>query len=158
MRLWRISNYSDLSGEGERLAEGRWHERGQPVVYLSEHPALALLEVLVRLEVDVEDIPTEYRLLAIEVEDRISIEELSEEDLDASNPGWRLVPDITRSLTTSWFAESRTALLRIPSVIVPRASNFLLNPMHSDARQLTISSTTKVAFDERLFPRRHRGR
>ena len=71
----------------------------------------------------------------------------------AKSAGGRVV-----GCTLKWFAESRTALLRIPSVIVPRASNFLLNPMHSDARQLTISSNTKVAFDERLFPRRHRGR
>jgi RES domain-containing protein len=57
MRLWRISNYADLSGEGGRRAEGRWHERGRPVVYLAEHAALALLETMVHLEIEYEDLP-----------------------------------------------------------------------------------------------------
>jgi RES domain-containing protein len=47
--------------------DGRWHVRGQRVVYLSEHPALALLEVLVHLEVDPADVPTSYQLLTIEL-------------------------------------------------------------------------------------------
>jgi RES domain-containing protein len=152
MRLWRISNDSDLSGEGGRRAEGRWHERGRLVVYLSEHPALALLEVLVHLEMDVEDIPTGFRLLAVDVPGDIPIEEITEENLDSHHLAWRFAPEVTRALTSSWFAEVRT-LLKIPSVIVPGTSNFLLNPLHSDASRLTVSSNTKLTFDERLFNR-----
>ena len=69
MRLWRISNHADLSGEGGRRVGGRWHERGRPVVYLSEHPALALLENLVHLEIDPEDLPSGYQLLTVDVPD-----------------------------------------------------------------------------------------
>ena len=69
MRLWRISNHADLSGEGGRRVGGRWHERGRPVVYLSEHPALALLENLVHLEIDSEDLPSGYQLLTVDVPD-----------------------------------------------------------------------------------------
>ncbi|WP_155836914.1 RES family NAD+ phosphorylase, partial [Paraburkholderia mimosarum] len=43
MEFWRISNYADLRGIGGLRASGRWHYRGQPVVYLAENPALALL-------------------------------------------------------------------------------------------------------------------
>jgi RES domain-containing protein len=154
MRLWRISNYSDLSGEGGRRADGRWHERDRRVIYLSEHPALALLEVLVHLEMDVEDIPTGFRLLAVDVPGDIPIEEITEENLDSHHLAWRFAPEVTRALTSSWFAEVRTALLKIPSVIVPGTSNFLLNPLHSDASRLTVSSNTKLTFDERLFNRR----
>ena len=39
-----------FSGEGARIHGGRWNEKGRAVVYLSSHPALAALEVLVHLE------------------------------------------------------------------------------------------------------------
>ena len=57
MRLWRISNHASLTGEGGLYASGRWHTRGQRVVYLADHPASALLEVMVHLEIDAEDLP-----------------------------------------------------------------------------------------------------
>src|SRR5262245_61332014 len=114
MRLWRISNHADLSGEGGRRVDGRWHERGRPVVYLAEHPALALLEVMVHLEIDADDLPKNYQLLEIEAADSISIEELSKSDLDKHVPSWDRDQRISRTITTSWFAERRTALLGVP--------------------------------------------
>src|SRR6266700_2046416 len=119
MRLWRISNYADLSGEGGRRAEGRWHERGRPVVYLAEHSALALLEVMVHLEIDPNDLPKEYQLLEIEAADDVSVEELSKAELDKSAPGWASDQKISRMCTASWFINQRSALLRLPSVVVP---------------------------------------
>jgi len=47
MELWRISNYADLSGGGGLQAAGRWHTRGKRIVYLADHPASAVLEMLV---------------------------------------------------------------------------------------------------------------
>jgi len=69
VRLWRISNYSDLSGPGGLKASGRWHEKGRHVVYTSDHPASALLEAMVHLEIDFEDLPDTYQLLEIDVPD-----------------------------------------------------------------------------------------
>ena len=45
MRLWRISDFADLAGEGGLLVSGRWHSRGRRIVYLSDHPATALIEI-----------------------------------------------------------------------------------------------------------------
>jgi RES domain-containing protein len=115
MRLWRISNHADLSGEGGRSVAGRWHERGCPVVYLSEHPALALLENLVHLEIDPEDLPSGYQILTVEVPDG-RIESLGEPELDRTAPGWRVDQAITRGLAATWFDERRSLLLRVPSV------------------------------------------
>jgi RES domain-containing protein len=153
MRLWRISNHVDLSGEGGRRVDGRWHERGRPVVYLAEHPALALLEVIVHLEIDPDDLPRNYQLLEIEAADSISIEEFSKSTLDNHAPGWDRDQRISRTLTTSWFAQHRTALLRVPSIVVPHSSNFLLNPLHAEAAHVRIIAITRAEYDRRLFPR-----
>jgi len=151
LRLWRISNCADLSGEGGLVAQGRWHSLGRPVVYLAEHPALALLETLVHLEIDPEDMPRTFRLLSVSVPDDIGFEGWSEADLDVSFPGWRNEPTTTRSLAERFFASNERALLRVPSVLVPEASNFLLNPAHRDASRVTITSDRLVTFDERLL-------
>lgn len=152
MRLWRISNHIDLSGVGGLRAEGRWHEKGCRVVYVAENAPLALLEVLVHLEIDPDDLPKSYRLLEIEAPDTVAVEEITRSELDKNAPGWATDSKITRVYTKSWFSARRTALLRLPSVILPYASNYLLNPLHPDAAQAKIIEVTVVDFDHRLFP------
>ena len=79
MVLWRISNFADLKGVGGLRAPGRWHTTGRPVVYLAEHPAGALLETLVHQEIgSAADLPDTYRLLRVEVGERVKIAELGE--------------------------------------------------------------------------------
>jgi RES domain-containing protein len=151
MRLWRVSNHTDLSGEGGRRVEGRWHERGRPAVYLAEHAALALLETLVHLEIDPEDLPSHYQLFTVDVPDGVAVEALTEAELAARVADWRHVPDETRRLTRAWFSERRSALLRVPSVIVPAAYNYLLNPLHPDAARIAVVARQRVEFDARLF-------
>src|SRR5262249_24447843 len=153
MRLWRVSNYVDLSGEGGRRVAARWHERGSPVVYLAEHPALALLETLVHLDIDPDELPSHYQLLTVEVPYDVAVEDLTETALAVRIADWRHAPDETRKFARSWFGERRTALLRVPSAIVPAAFNYLLNPLHPEAAQITFVARQIVQYDARLFGR-----
>lgn len=144
MILWRISNHEDLRGIGGLKVAGRWHHAGRPVVYLAEHPALALLETLVHLEIrSLEDLPDTYKLLRIEVQDSI--------DITQSQPpaNWQSSLTITRSLGDAWLAAAPTALMRVPSVLVP-GHNYLLNPLHPDARDFVIAEILNWPFDPRL--------
>ena len=148
MRLWRISNHADLSGEGGLHAAGRWHSKGRRVVYLADHPASALIEVLAHLEIDVEDFPTHYQLLAVEAPDDMAITPLDEASLPA---GWREQVLLTRARGDAWLREAESALLRVPSAIVPSTSNYLLNPAHPDARRLAVAQALRAPFDTRLL-------
>jgi RES domain-containing protein len=148
MRLWRISNHANLSGEGGLHASGRWHTRGRRVVYLADHPASALLEVMVHLEIDAEDLPTHYRLLGVDVPDDAPTASHNDSDLPE---GWREQKALTQALGDAWLREAPTALLRVPSAIVPDASNYLLNPAHADAARISIASAVRAAFDPRLM-------
>jgi RES domain-containing protein len=93
MELWRISNYADLSGAGGMRASGRWHTRGKRIVYLADHPAGALLEMLVRIYPDL--IPPTYTLLRISVPDIVNFAEIEIDELPAD---WRQQPATTRQL------------------------------------------------------------
>nr|WP_155301065.1 RES family NAD+ phosphorylase [Cupriavidus necator] len=147
MILWRISNYADLKGIGGLRAGGRWHFAGQPVVYLAEHPALAFLEVLVHQDIrKMEDLPTHYQLLQIEVQDTIAVAEISDMPKDwKSNNHW------SRSAGTEWLASRTSLLLKVPSVLVPYASNYVFNPGHPDAETVRIVEARRVDHDPRIL-------
>lgn len=148
MILWRISNHRMLDGYGGLLASARWHTMGRRVVYLAESPAGALLEVLVHLELDVDSLPPSYKLLKTEAVNDIKTKELSSADLPRHWPG---NPVITREIGDQWLASRATALLRVPSVIVPETFNILLNPEHEDSRRVRILSHNKYPWDQRLL-------
>ena len=148
MRLWRISNFADLSGRGGLTEPGRWHSIRRPIVYLSDHSASALLEILMHLEVAAEDLPDPFQLLSIEVSDDVVFDTIEPEKLPHQ---WRFDPATTQAIGNGWLTASQTALLRIPSAIVPFAWNWLLNPTHRDTTRSKVIDTRRVAFDARLF-------
>jgi len=148
--LWRISNHGDLGGLGGEKANGQWHTaaRGKRIVYLSEHPALALIEALANLKGDPKLFPDTYQLIRISVADSISREVLFPKTLSDK---WREDILETRLAGDSWLGRSRSALLAVPSVPSPESLNYLFNPRQGDARGLTIEWHKRIAWDQRLF-------
>jgi RES domain-containing protein len=113
MVLWRISRHRDLSGIGGLKAGGRWHFPAQPVVYLSENPASALLEVSVHTAAN--NVPPDFTLLRLEGPD-IATATGTADDLAED---WPAYPDATRQFGTAWLRRNERVLLKIPSAIVP---------------------------------------
>ncbi len=148
MILWRISNHSNLEGRGGLFASARWHSLGRPIVYLAETPSGALTEVLVHLELDPSNIPASYKLLKIEAPDDLSLQTLQPSDLPAN---WKDDLVATRTAGDEWLADAATALLRVPSAIMPETFNVLLNPQHSDAGRIRILWHREYPWDQRLF-------
>jgi len=146
--LWRISNYADLSGKGGLKASARWHTKGHRVVYLSSSAASGLLEILVHLELDEDHLPRSYKLLEIYVPDNLKIEKLEEWTLPNN---WRTKQVATQYFGDQWLDRNSSVLLEVPSALVPHTHNFLLNPQHQDAAQITIVSVSKQPLDRRLL-------
>ncbi|MEL6415993.1 MAG: RES family NAD+ phosphorylase, partial [Pseudomonadota bacterium] len=124
MNIWRISEYASLKGRGGELYEGRWNYQGDAIVYCCEHAAHSMLEILVNADPSL--LPSSYQLLTIHVPDGVSREA-------AKLPkGWHQDRDETRAHWRSFWQQNRAALLRVPSVIMPHAYNWLINPKHPD--------------------------
>lgn len=149
--LWRISEYADLSGLGGRIGSARWHTMGRSVVYLTESPAGAMLERVVHMmDIDLEEygkLPRTYQLLQVLVPDELVTKELN----TIAPSDWREHPEFTRSIGDAWLASFETALARVPSAIVPRTWNYLLNPEHPEAKQVQVAEVIRERFDNRLF-------
>ena len=147
MTLWRISNHADLTGIGGLRASGRWHTAGRPIVYLAEHPALCLLEVLAH-DVDAGDLPRAYRWLKVKTGRAPGV--LSVRNLPRA---WATDLTWTRTTGDRWLAQARTPFLRVPSVLAPESFNYLLNPAYSRARAARVVATFAYPLDPRLAPR-----
>jgi len=74
-------------------------------------------------------------------------------DLSRLPVDWReaLAPKSTQALGEHWWRARTSAVLRVPSVIIPSEQNFLLNPSHSDFRQITIGVAEPFKLDQRLW-------
>ena len=145
MTLWRISRYADLSGRGGLHAAGRWHTRGTPIVYLSDHPATCLLEMLVQVGHS-GNVPRTYQWLRVDVTDIPLI------DVDALPADWSQRLEHTQVLGDAWLSAGESALLRVPSVVAPATWNVLLNPRHPHARDCHVRESVPYPVDPRLAP------
>jgi RES domain-containing protein len=145
--LWRISNHTDLGGWGGRKFESRWSSLGKRIVYMAESPAGAMLEVLVHLKDREDELPATFSLLEIESPDESGVREL----LPSADVEWKNRPDSTRKIGDAWLSSRETPLARIPSAIMPRTWNVILNPEHADAHQVRVMSVIRERFDNRLF-------
>jgi RES domain-containing protein len=148
MILWRVSNYSTLDGGGGLTAPGRWHTAGRRIVYCAPNPATALLEVLAHTEIDLENMPLNYRYLEIEAPDALALEEL---DTRAFPRNWPTDLEATRRAGDEWLHSARTALLRVPSVVVPATWNVLINPYHPKSAQIRVTRVHTQGVDPRLI-------
>lgn len=154
IKAWRIvrrKRFSDaFTGEGSRLGGGRWNHPGTRVVYVSETLSLAALEQFIHFTRN--DITLAHTLIAIPVEiptDVKVIEVLPE----ALPKDWRLSPpsDSTRDVGTRWVEKVESAVLRVPSAIIPEESNLLLNPDHRDFEKIRIGKERPFALDDRMW-------
>lgn len=149
-RVWRIVKARHagraFDGEGARRTGGRWNGKGVAVVYTAESASLALLEILVN--VGTSSLLPSYSLIAAEVDDEL-VERLGEADLPTA---WRSSPPppALQLLGDEWVVSSRSAVLAVPSVVVPWETNYLLNPAHPDFHRLLVDRPRRLDLDERL--------
>lgn len=155
MVLWRIATDTreyeahELSGRGAERTGGRWNRPGRPVVYAASSVALACLETVVHLNAG--GLPLNRFLVRIEVPDKVwqARETLTANALPV---GWSAVPAGKVSLDAGdrWLESAASALLAVPSVIVPEEFNVLINPRHRDATRLRATKLRPWHYDPRL--------
>ena len=147
---WRITKnkYQDsaFTGEGAEVAGGRWNSQGTRIVYASSSISLSILEILVHLESI--SVLSSYSVIPFHFDESLAAE-LKEGDL---LKGWAAHPPPVSSqrVGDSWVQEQTSLLLKVPSVVVPIESNYLLNPTHPDIDKIKIGHPVPLPLDERL--------
>ena len=147
---WRIVKSSRAAtafdGEGARLFGGRWNSPGHAAVYTAENVSLAALELLVHLQES--SLLASYSLLPATFPASL-VQIVAASDLPSGWNSWPPPPAL-RERGDTWLAAGKSAVLSVPSAVVPAERNYLLNPAHPDFRKVTLGAPQRFAFDPRL--------
>ena len=150
MIVYRITKkeHLTLDGRGGLYGLGRWHRKGNLVVYTSEHASLAAWEKIVHLA-NFENLPNDLFLVKIEIPDNIEIQTVPQMTMIE---GWDSFPYINETLNygTSFLRKNEHLALKVPSAIVPDEYNVILNPLHPDIHRCKTISTVPFIFDKRI--------
>ena len=149
--MWRLcaAKYGDtaFSGDGARLYGGRWSPSGIALAYAAESRALAVVEVLA----NVDDAETLFDVAWVLVSAAIPADLI---DKPTRLPdSWRQFPHAieTQTLGMEWMRSKRSAVLRVPSAVVPGEWNYLIDPAHEDFKRVKIGPPESFAFDPRIM-------
>ncbi|HTH77378.1 MAG TPA: RES family NAD+ phosphorylase [Ramlibacter sp.] len=157
MILWRIAaetrqyKANDLSGGGAARSPGRWNEAGQAVLYAAPTIAIAVLETAAHI--DDGGFPLNRYLVRIDVPTAVW-KKRRELDVAGLPLTWDAIPAGATSaqIGAAWIKSRGSAVLIVPSVIVPEEQAALVNPAHPDIAK--ISATVLRPFEyNKLFRR-----
>jgi RES domain-containing protein len=150
LTVWRLVTarfaQTAFSGEGAKRYGGRWNRKGVPMVYTSGSRSLAMLELLVQDN----SLRAHYVAIPATIPPRVVIERVSPDDLP---PDWRdpAARGQLQAIGTTWVRERRSAVLAVPSAVIPAEPNYLLNPFHPAFARIRIGEPEELATDLRLI-------
>lgn len=151
LTVWRMvtDRFAEtaFSGEGARRYGGRWDRKGTPVVYTAASQSLAMLEMLVQDD----PLLARYAVIPATIPQEVSIEIVAIEQLPDD---WRngQAPRFLQDIGMRWIAENSSAVLAVPSAVIPAEKNYLLNPLHRDFSRIVIGNPEQIITDGRLIP------
>ncbi|MDB6127047.1 MAG: hypothetical protein JWM35_943 [Verrucomicrobia bacterium] len=146
---WRIDKdkraASSFDGSGAAKEGGRWNSAGVRVVYCSRTLAMAMTEKYVHLP---KPVPTALKFISFEID----FGDLAVDSASKLPSDWAAFPPSASSqkVGDAWVAAGRTAILAVPSAIIPKETNYLLNPQHPDFRKIRISKPEPFVFEDRI--------
>jgi RES domain-containing protein len=118
------------------------------VVYASESISLAALEALVH--VDPTEAPDDLVVIPVDIPVQVAVAEIALRGLPRD---WRSSPAPARlqELGANWARSGKTAVLSVPSVVVPEERNYLFNPAHPNFARVKRGRPKAFSLDPRLY-------
>jgi RES domain-containing protein len=135
---------------GELFASGirgRWNLKGSFVIYTAGSRALACLENVVHRSG--EGLTNNFRTIVIDIPDDLLIETISVDDFPASWQETKSYP-ACQPLGHAGYQKHSSAVLSVPSSIIPEEFNYILNTRHPDFLRIKIKATEDFFFDPRI--------
>jgi len=140
--VWRLltARFADsaFTGEGARLYGGRWNRKGVPMVCTAGSQSLAMLEMLLQDQ----PLRGRYVMIAATLPSNLKIERMSPDQLPAD---W--CSSATRAqlqdIGSDWARRRPSAVLAVPSAVIPAEASYLLNPLHPSFARIEIGKLTR---------------
>lgn len=135
-----------FSGEGAYLAGSRWSTPGHRMAFAAQSESLATLEYLVHATS--EAFFQDTVLVIAQLDDRY----VATFNTAALPKDWRSFPPApgTQRIGDEWLRSETSVALEVPSAVVPRERNVLVNPRHKDFGKLHVIAIEDWGADPRL--------
>lgn len=134
-----------FDGEGAFQFGGRWNSRGTRIVYTAGSLSLAVLEMLVHFQDN--SILPQFTFIEAKFDENLigNIEKLPK-NWQESPP-----PFVVQKIGDDWTKRNSSAVLQVPSAIIPTESNYLINSHHTNFSRIIYGKPQNFTFDERLL-------
>jgi RES domain-containing protein len=152
VQVWRLTTRkyatTAFSGIGNREVGSRWAPAGLRVVYTSEHLSTAVLETLVHI--DPNHFSNHFVCIQAEIPEQIPMDEVALADLPKD---WqrRFEDSELQQVGADWIDRGSSAVLIVPSAVVPQERNIMINPQHQDFEKIVLGPAEPYLFDTRLL-------
>jgi RES domain-containing protein len=125
----------------------RWNAKGSFVIYTAETRSLACLENLVHRSGEGNN--ALYKVMIIQIPDSLKIDSIEITDLKKD---WQKIENYAycQALAADWLSSFKSAVCKVPSVVIKNEFNYLLNPAHSDFKKIKLTGVEDFIFDARF--------
>lgn len=149
MLIYRISKNiyaKKLAASGK---ENRWNTGEIYVIYCASSLCLASLEVVVNTSGKLL-INQNFSSVIIEIPEKITTTIVDVKTLPAT---WKEIEQksYTQQIGDNWYNKQETLLLQVPSAIISREVNYLINTKHPDFSNVLIAEIDSFMFDRRII-------
>lgn len=128
----------------------RWNKNDEFIIYTGSSRALSALELIVHKSSIA--VNTSYKLLVIEL--KVGEKDIAEIPIDQLPKNWQSVKSYValQSIGSDWYRKQKTLVLKVPSAIVLKEYNYLINTKHPDfSKKVKLNEVEDFLWDERLL-------
>lgn len=128
---------------------GRWNLEGEFVVYSSSSRSLCMAESMVH-KLGQGLLGARFCMMVLEVPDELLHEEIG---LDQLPSDWRLESSykLSQPLGSRWYQAMASPLLKVPSALVPKDHNWVINARHPDFGSIRLKDREPFLYDGRFI-------
>jgi RES domain-containing protein len=149
MELFRISDEKYASKLSSSGIAGRWNEDNEYVIYTASSRSLGTLEKIIRFKSI--NPKVRYKVMVIFVPDEPEL--ITEIKISKLPSDWREISayPVLKSVGSKWYTSKETLILKVPSSIITKEFNYIINTRHPHFNHVKLISKEDYFFDERLI-------
>jgi len=150
MEVFRIAKESFAK---KLIASGRanrWNLDDQFIIYTGSSRSLSSLELIIH-ENSVSP-SFKYKVMIISIADEENLfHQVLQSDLPKSWRNLIAYPDL-QHIGSEWYLKNKSLILKVPSAVIPKEYNYLINTFHPDFKdKVSLVRTEDYFWDDRLL-------
>jgi RES domain-containing protein len=151
MEIFKISNETYSKAITSSGVANRWNKAGEFVTYAASSRSLATLEMVARRSCI---LPASiiYKMMVLSINDDDKLfKQIKISDLPTNWTKLDAYPKL-QEIGSDWYSNQETLILQVPSAIIPKEYNFVINTKHPlFLSNVNLTRTEDYFWDDRLL-------